>query len=203
MSFTSSAQYNNSWIDYTQRYYKIPVSQSGVYRIDYNHLQSIGFPTSTVDPRWISIYHRGIEQAIIVTGQQDANFDLGDYIEFYGTKNDGTLDKQLYVTPETQPHNHYNLYSDTTAYFLTWTTGVNGKRMATYKSNNVDGLIPEDYQVENRVLINTEQYATGYSYGDYIQFTDFDIGEGWSGIALQEGQFIDYGFSSISNTVVG
>lgn len=203
MSFTSYGQYNNSWIDYTQNYYKIPVAQSGVYRIDYNNLQSVGFPTGSVDPRWISIYHRGIEQEIIVTGQQDANFDVGDYIEFYGTKNDGTIDKQMYITPEAQPHNYYNLYSDTTSYFLTWTTGVNGKRMTTYKSNNIDGLIAENYQKEQRLLINTEEYATGKSYGDYIQLTNFDIGEGWSGIRKQEGQSIDYTLSNITNTLIG
>ena len=179
------------------------MAQSGVYRIDYNNLLSVGFPIGSVDPRWISIYHRGIEQAIIVTGQQDASFDTGDYIEFYGSKNDGTIDKQMYITPEAQPHNYYNLYSDTTAYFLTWTTGVNGKRMATYKKNNVDGLVAEDYQHEQILLINTQEYATGKSYGDYIQFTDFDVGEGWSGIRKQEGQSIDYNLSNITNTVTG
>ena len=38
------AQAPNSWIDFTQSYYKIPVSKDGIYKISYSDLENAGFP---------------------------------------------------------------------------------------------------------------------------------------------------------------
>src|SRR5580765_2212713 len=80
------AQYSNSWVSFSQSYFKIPVARDGVYRLRYSDLQAAGFPLSS-DPRFIQLFHRGKEQAIYVKGQADAVFDASDYIEFYGQKN--------------------------------------------------------------------------------------------------------------------
>ena len=112
--------YGNEWVNFSQPYYKIPTAQDGIYRLAYEDLQSAGFPVDAVDPQRLQIFHRGVEQAIHVQGEGDASFDPGDFVEFYGQRNDGTLDVGLYVAPEAQIHPFYNLYSDTTAYFLTF-----------------------------------------------------------------------------------
>ena len=130
--FLSLAQAPNSWIDFSQSYYKIPVAKDGIYKLTYSALQAAGFPVGSVDPRRMQIFHRGIEQAIFVQGQADAVLNTSDYLEFFGQRNDGTQDANLYHPTSLQPHPHYNIYSDTSAYFLTWNFTTQGKRMSTF-----------------------------------------------------------------------
>ena len=114
VSLKSFAQVGNEWIDFNQTYYKIPVAKESIYKISYGELQAAGFPVDRMDPKKIQLFHRGIEQAILIEGENDLQFDPSDFIEFYGQKNDGTLDAALYKPSTSQPHKYYNLYSDTT-----------------------------------------------------------------------------------------
>ncbi|MEM9832835.1 MAG: C25 family cysteine peptidase [Bacteroidota bacterium] len=201
-------QFGNEWIINNQQYYKIPIGEDGIYQVDYAALQQAGFPVASVDPRRIQLFFRGIEQAIEVRGQQDARFNQDDYIRFYGQRNDGTLDTELYASPEAQPHPHYNLYSDTTAYFLTWRldAGV-GKRAASFSENNVDGLLAEPYHLKTERLILADEYEQGRQYPvgsstrANTRLSIFDYGEGWTGRRIQQGNSVDYTVP-VSNTVV-
>ncbi|MGB5979476.1 MAG: hypothetical protein WBG62_18820, partial [Cyclobacteriaceae bacterium] len=109
-----SQSYGNEWLDSNQEYFKISTANDGIHRITYSDLQAAGFPVET-DPRRIRMYHRGREVAIHIQGQEDARLDPADYVEFYGLKNDGTLDAELYNTGD-QVNPYLNLYSDSTAY---------------------------------------------------------------------------------------
>lgn len=200
--FLVAAQYSNSWIVPGQQYYRIPVAEKGVYRITHNDLQNAGVPVGAVDPRQIQIFHRGIEQAVVVAGQDDAVFNSTDYIEFFGRANDGTLDKDLYKPANLQPHNYYNLYSDTTAYFLTWPLIVTpGKRAASFSEINVSALPAQTHHQQTRLLINKEQYSGGNLLSDVLRFTHFDEGEGWTGVAIRQNQTIDYTLDLITQPV--
>jgi hypothetical protein len=84
LPFWGFSQYSHEWIKPGQSYYRIPVSEKGVYRLTTSDLQTAGVPIGSVDPRRIQILHRGVEQAIFVQGQADAVLDPGDYVEFYG-----------------------------------------------------------------------------------------------------------------------
>lgn len=184
---SSFAQFSNQWINFTQSYYKIPVAKTGIYKISYSDLQSAGVPVGGIDPRRINLFHRGIEQAIFVQGQADAIFDPADYIEFYGNRNDGTLDADLYP-PGLQPHLYYNLYNDTTAYFLTWNPlPVQGKRMRSFFETNSSALPIETFHTEERVQVYSNEYSGGLTLGGYIQNTGFDKGEGWTGTLICTG----------------
>src|ERR1051325_3718256 len=136
LSTACFAQYTNSWISYNQKYYKISVAATGIYRLTYDQLQQAGVPVNSIDPRLIQLFHRGVEQAIYFKHDQspaDSKFDSGEYLEFYGQKNDGTRDSELYQPSSVQPHKLYNLFSDTTAYFLTVNSlPVQGKRMDVF-----------------------------------------------------------------------
>ena len=171
-------QVGNEWIVFTQQYYKIPVGKDGVYKLNFAALQSAGFPAATVDPQKIQLFHRGEEQSIYIEGEGDGLFDPSDFIEFYGQRNDGTLDVGLYENATDQPHALYNLYSDTTAYFLTIGSAP-GKRIPTFYEDNTGGLIAETFHIDEKTLVLTSQYATGLDYGE-IQKTSFGMGEGWS-----------------------
>lgn len=194
--------YANEWINYAQTYYKIPVVEEGIYRLSYTDLQNANFPVDVIDPRNFQLYHRGVELTIEVSGEEDAKFDPVDYVQFYGMGNDGTLDRQLYIEPAAQPHQYYNIYSDTTAYFLTWALdATSGKRIDNFFENNVDNISADTYHFNEILLVNSDEYATGFTLGNYIQMTAFDYAEGWSGKQIQEGEQIDYILSGIENTV--
>lgn len=175
------AQFSNNWVNYSQSYYKIPVAKDGIYKISYADLQAAGVPIGSIDPRSINLFHRGNEQAIFVQGQADAQFDPTDFIEFYGTRNDGTLDAELYL-PGTQPHTYYSLFNDTSAYFLTWNPlSTNGKRMSSFSQINSSSLPVQTYHNATQLVLYTTDYAGGYTEASEIQGTVFDIGEGWTG----------------------
>ncbi|MBL6448006.1 transporter [Fulvivirga sp. 29W222] len=196
--------YGNEWIDYNKQYYKIPVAKEGIYRISHADLVNAGFPVNSVDPRRLQLFHRGKELAINVRGQGDAIFNTSDYIEFYGQKNDGKSDADLYKPTAAQPHQFYNIYTDTTAYFLTYNVlPVNGKRMATFSENNINGLPVQTSHGAETMLINTDQYSGGQSFNasDVTKYSYFDYGEGWTGQMIQEGQSIDYILGGVSQSV--
>ena len=111
----SPGQIGTEWIQFSQTYYKILTGQDRIYRLSYDQLLEAGIPLSSILPGRFKLYHRGVEQAIFVSSQTDTPLQPGDFIEYYGQSNDGTLDNDLYVDPLAQPHRDYNLYSDTTA----------------------------------------------------------------------------------------
>src|SRR5690606_8895050 len=104
------AMSQEGWIDYSQDYYKIPTAKDGVYRLNYTTLSASGVEMNQLDPREILVFHRGEEISVHVEGQEDGRFDSGDYIEFIGKRNDGTLDKRLYQEPEMMPNPYYNTH---------------------------------------------------------------------------------------------
>ena len=197
-SFHAYGQNGNEWIDFNQQYYKIGVAKNAVYRLTASDLQSAGIPSST-DPTQLQLFHRGVEQAIFVFGEEDAQLDAGDYLEFYGQKNDGTLDSRLYQPSEAQPHPYHNLFSDTTFYFLTIGAGP-GKRMSGFNEANVNGIPVEAYHYDELLLLNVQQYSTGLDINE-VQNTQYDFGEGWTGYQIQQGQGIDYQITGITQTV--
>lgn len=191
--------FGNEWINASQQYFKIPIGEDGIYQLSYADLQAAGFPVAGVDPRRIQLFFRGQEQAIVVQGQQDARLDPEDFILFYGQQNDGTLDTELYVAPEAQPHPYYNLYSDTTAYFLTWRldTGI-GRRMSTFSENNVSNIPVEPFHLKEETQRYTNEFSAGRLYpigttsGINARLSDFDYGEGWTGSRLKKDETADY-----------
>ncbi len=81
------------------QWYKFSVDTTGVYKIDRNFLSDLGVDVNNTDPRKIAIYGNGgsmlpfvigddrypdlQENTIFVHGEQDGQFDSGDYILFY------------------------------------------------------------------------------------------------------------------------
>jgi len=98
--FDIHGQFSNDWIKDGQEYFKIKIGQKGIYRITYDDLIAVGADLGPVNPGRIMLFHRGIEQSILYSGGiADLSFDPGDYLEFLGLRNDGTLDKRLYSPP--------------------------------------------------------------------------------------------------------
>jgi hypothetical protein len=194
------AQTPNDWINFNQAYYKIPVAKDGIYRLTFLQLQQSGFPVESLDPRFMQIFHRGVEQSILVEGEGDEQFNPTDYIEFYGQKNDGTRDSKLYGDPAQQPHTYYNLYSDTTSYFLTIGT-AQGKRMSSSFETDTDSRTPQSYVLQEKLMIMADDYSVGTVEEADVYSSNFDTGEGWTGYLIYQGFSRDYIVDGISKTV--
>jgi hypothetical protein len=121
-------------------WYKFAVAESGICRLNYADLQSMGINVDVIDPRNIRIYGNGggmlpesnaakryddlRENAIAIVGEGDGRFDPSDYILFYASGPvTWAYNNSHQIWESTQ-----NLYSDSAYYFLTASLG-NGKRI--------------------------------------------------------------------------
>jgi hypothetical protein len=118
----------NEWIVPGQQYYKVKIVKDGLYKLDYQYLTQAGI--SGVAPSQLQIWRRGRELARYVGGNT-AVLDPTTFLEFYAVRNDGKLDAELYKRPQDQPHQLYSFYTDTAAYFITWSAAARpGRAMA-------------------------------------------------------------------------
>src|SRR6266581_3127578 len=70
--------------------YKISVSTTGIYRLDYQYLQVNAPDLLAVDPRTLTLSAEGVEVPMSIrnaagdSGEADGRFDAGDFLEFIG-----------------------------------------------------------------------------------------------------------------------
>ncbi|GAB3016353.1 hypothetical protein GCM10027185_10480 [Spirosoma pulveris] len=170
------------WIDYARPYIKLPIVENGLYRVTPAELRLAGVPTDRLNPRTVQLFHRGVEQAIFIQGEADGRFDASDFLEFYGRRNDGVSDSLLYHPFSAQPHPYYSLFSDTTAYFLTWGSATVGKRMTAYADSSDTGLLPEPFHWAEDLRLFTDNYP-GWPNGitPKTEYSFYEAGEGYTG----------------------
>jgi len=184
-------QLGNEWIDFNQSYYKIKIVEDGFYRVTAAELEAQGFPVSSVPANRIQLFRRGEEVAI----QVNATGGELNYFEFYGQKNRGEGDEDLYIATDAQPHQEYSLFTDTATYFLTWKlTSETGKRMGFSSLNDPSGLTAEPYHYAENLTLGTSDYAPGIKFGSGASFTlsEYDYGEGWTAGFVSKGGFQQY-----------
>lgn len=173
-------------------WYKIAVSESGIYRLTYEDLQNMGMNVDAVDPDNIKVYGNGggmlpeknsefryddlIENAIFVNDGNDNSFDPGDYILFYGQ----SPDIWEYVPIKLAFVHTKNNYSDFNHYFITAGQEA-GKRIDTLPTCN---LQPTEYiskfndysfHDEDKInLIKSGSVWYGEEFGDCLSY-DFQF----------------------------
>ena len=83
----------------TGNWYKIGMSETGIYKLTYNDLSSLGMDVDHINPKNIRVFHNGggvlnelnaqprfndlMEIPVFVAGENDGRFDSDDYILFY------------------------------------------------------------------------------------------------------------------------
>jgi len=181
---TSSVLSSGEW-------FKFRLNKSGVYKISFSELQSIGINPSAVNPKNIRIYGNGggtlsennsapryddlFENPIKIVGEEDGVFNQNDYILFYG---------QGPVVWDFDPVDDFfvhrtNYYDDYSYYFITASLGE-GKRMPERQlqqtsSSTITTFL--DYQLYEQDLINLSNTGRTW-YGDLFDVTlskDFDF----------------------------
>ncbi len=173
--------YGNEWIKQGNDYYRIKVTQNGIYRITFNELQAAGFPVNTVNPKNIQLFKDGKEENIRIVGEQDGVFNSTDFIEFFGRKHDGKLDKELYTPQSAQPHDFHSMVSDTAIYFLTVSQNQPGKRYLNF--SDIDySIVKEEFFIHRSVAVFTEAYFRGESVtAEALTLSEYTVGEGYLG----------------------
>ena len=145
---TYAQNLGNEWINYNQQYFKLKITQKGIYHLSFTDLKMAGFPIN-INPEKIQLFRLGQEQAIFIKGQENKKLDETDFLEFYAEGNDGKLDSLLYIPTQSQPHQYYSLFSDTASYFLTYHIDNQlGKRIKNFQKTNTQNLKPEPFHLE-------------------------------------------------------
>ena len=164
------------------RWFKVGLTETGVYRLTYSDLSSLGIDVDHINPKNIRLFHNGggvlaelnaqpriddlKEIPIVVVGENDGRFDRDDYVLFYArgpvTWNYNSLRNTFVHVP--------NAYDDYSYAFITIDLGE-GKRLQTAATptGSVDVNVSEflDYQVFDDDRYNIINGGRTY-YGEII-----------------------------------
>ena len=183
-------QYGNEWIDYSQKYYEIPIVETGVYRIDSTTLAAVlaqtGDDLSAIDPRNLQLIGRDQELYIHVQGESDGVFNASDFLLFYAKKNDTWLDSNLFDNPDLLLNKEKSFTSDTIRYFLTWNNSINNRRVKQETDTDFSGYSSADYCWKT----NKSTYHQEYFIGDQhegLSRSKYEQAEGWAALRFAMG----------------
>jgi len=153
----------------TGEWYKIKVSQDGIFKIDQAFLQSCGIQTAGLNPQHIHVYGNGdgrlpelnsaprtddlAKNAIYVYGEGDGSFDAGDYILFYGWG-----PHRWFANGTAEFEQFRNLYSDDSYYYINISASEPALRIQTETPDaapsNVNVTSFSHYDLHEEDLVN-------------------------------------------------
>ena len=197
-TYSQDLRYGDEWILPDQEYVRIGINKTGWYQLSSAELTRIGLPVQSILINSYQLFRRGQEIALRINTRDSSGTTLFESLEFYGKKNDGAPDSLLYLTPDQQPHTHYSLYSDTAAYFLTWSApGIVGKRVEN-SPLSPGNAPPSTYLMTDTLVLFTSEYPAGnlypmgatYDNGGAVSM--YDTGEGWTGPKQQANEWNHY-----------
>lgn len=132
---SSELMANGSW-------YRVGVTETGIYKLSFSYLQQLGMNPSTIDPRQIKIYGTGgrplsfenpadgptmmEELPIRVVGEGDGSFSSGDFVLFYA---EGPNNWSLVEQDGELNYKHIRHYYSDTIYYMVAVTPGSGKRI--------------------------------------------------------------------------
>ena len=175
----------------TGKIYKFYLEQTGIYKLDYAFLQTLGVEVDKIDPRNIQLLGNGgralaentsvarvddlMENAIEVIGESDGRFDSEDYILFYGL---GTKHWN-HVDSLGRYQHRQNIYTDESHYFLK-IASTPGKRIGKQASLTTTNITTSTYDIcthyeSDEVNLMEQEFALPASgrewYGEAFQIT--------------------------------
>lgn len=191
ISSALSAQSNLGfeWIRPYQPYFKIKITEKGLYKLDSLALQS----WSGKNPNKIQLFKNGVEQALFVKGGSDAVLNQGDFIEFLAEPNDGLLDTELFRNPSEQAQNFRSLFSDTGIYFLTLlpdTSVISPLRIQALTDTDFGSYTPESsFRTIKRVVPQEDYYWGSFLPADQKYYlSEYGDAEGMMSALIGQGQ---------------
>lgn len=135
---------NHTW-------YRLSVTEEGVYKLDYATLQAMGVDMGAINPNHIRVFGNPsgplpeknskarpddlTEMAIFVKGDEDGSFDMEDAVLFYGQE---PTRWNLISSPSYTYARERNYYTDTTYYYICVDSDVDGLRVGEKESLDVE-----------------------------------------------------------------
>ncbi|MBN1155338.1 T9SS type A sorting domain-containing protein [candidate division KSB1 bacterium] len=154
---------STTWRTTDQPWYKMKIAEDGLFRLHSDYLENFNVPLQLHDPANISIYNKGAEIPIYISGEADGYFDETDYIEFYATMNYGDT-------------TYYDAVTDTNVFWLTFgeTAGLRFEERSV-----LSGEFAEMATYRHSMhLENNSKYYSG-DVALQIVATETSPGEGW------------------------
>jgi hypothetical protein len=162
----------------TGDWYKFAITKTGICKLDYNFIKSLGIDVDNIVPNNIRVYGNGggmlaednkvlrpddlLENAIELVGMEDGKFNTNDYVLVYVVG----PHKVVIDTLNKSMSHEFNIYSNQSAYFINVNLGP-GKRVNT----NNTAAIPT-------ITINTSYY---YDFYEKDSFNFNQLGKEWFG----------------------
>lgn len=173
--------FGHEWIDPSKPHYKIPVNTESIFRISFSYLQSNCPQIASADPSEICIYNNGKQIPIFLSWSSAPSGN--DYIEFFGTKLDGTVDKKLYQDSTHMLNPHVSLFRDTNYYILTLRSGNNLRFLNVANDTTSMSSSYLNYFWFKSIYSPKTNYNEGkryyYTNADFLFAPLYEIGEGW------------------------
>ncbi len=180
ISISYSQTYRNEWIDFSKTYYKFSVVSNGVYRINSAELPAA---LQSATAQSFQLWRNGV-QIPIYTSVATGVLGSSDYIEFWGTMNDGMADSVMYLNTSYQTNNLVSMETDSSSYFLTVNTATSNARLTNTINDIVTlPLSPLPYFIDSLAYGFREQLWQGYAQvisGEYVLSSSYDKNEGWT-----------------------
>jgi hypothetical protein len=190
-----SQTFGNEWINFSQKYLKLKISEEGLFKITYDDVVAKNLQIGTIDPHKFQIFNKGIQTPLLITGTNDGVFNQGDIIYFYGNKNDASLDKILYNNQNDLPNEEVSLFNDDNFYFLTYHPNQNGLRYTISNEPN-SGLTSEPFIIAKERLNFANTYYNGEFILEGMSLSEYIEGEGYLGGAFGKGQSLSYNLNT-------
>ncbi len=191
--------YGDEWIVEGQEYFRIIVDRDGVYQLTYNDLIEAGMPLDRVRGRQLELFNNG--QRIPLFVSNEGLQKEGDFIEFYGQSNDGTIDALLYEDASLQQLNPYvSLYGENRTYYLTWSEEEGGI-FYTVHTNGLEsqGRPPQEPYYMHREILRFDEFHHKPSHDgrNFIRYSSMDYAEGY-GSDLQKERTLTFPIQHLS-----
>lgn len=178
MSFEGQTIFGFEWINKDQKYYKFQLAEDGLYRLSYQDLKNAGIPLQDIKGGQYQIIKLGREIPIFVSS--DEVFGPNDYIEFMGQRNRSELDQVLFPGGHRPINSEYSMFTDSTAYFLSWSDKLSTSRFQVIP-NDLSNPLPKDQYYIKKIVQHFSEFPTKRSFGyqNAQKMPDFDEGQGY------------------------
>lgn len=180
--------YGNEWVNYSQSYFKFKIVEDGLYRLSYEQLTQAGIPIAELQASQLRLYRLG-DQVPLYASKSNGPLAAGDFLEFYGHKNRSELDRHLFADPNTNMLNEeYSMYTDSSTYYLTWTSTGDGALQYQMRDNVLNNLpAAEQWHWTTRKQVFSEEHRKHYEKLGSVElyFSHFD-GDGFANAYVEE-----------------
>ena len=180
MNFNGQLMYGNEWFETGKTYIKVFVDEDGIYKLSYDDLLDAGVPVNQINGQDLMIQYFGNEIPIHTTNE--GRWSSSDYLLFYGKRNDGELDKQMYSDWENEQLNpFYSLFTNESVYYLSWDSSSAHARYQII-GNNLNGPLPdrsEFYMHKERAVYSDVAWAPTAPEEPDSEYSNFIVTEGF------------------------